>query len=179
MKNLKQYIEEKLVVNKNYDSYSTLRLDLIIDMLFNNIEKKDVSWNIEEGNKDVNINTNWIIAKMINTNMTAFLNADREHMINEAVKQFKMLPEIIHHDKFSRALLKNNVYDVFEPSDYAAECNKLFKMTDTDKNFTNKKAVLLNNMCMKLLMNEQYAIIFLYNEMNNNVWSVFIIEFKD
>ena len=178
MKNLKQYIEEKLIVNKGYDSYSTMRLDLI-DVLFNNIEKNDVSWSIEEDNKDVNINTNWIIARMINTNMHASFNSEREHMINDAVKQFKMLPEIIHHDKFSRALLKNTVYDEFEPSKYVDECNKLFKITDTDKNFTNKKAVLLNNMCMKLSMNELYAIIFLYNEMNNNVWSVFVIEFKN
>ena len=48
MKNLKQYIEEKLIVNKDYKIDNSMTS--LIDVLFNNIEDDDTTWEPGEDN---------------------------------------------------------------------------------------------------------------------------------
>ena len=93
-------------------------------------------------------------------------------MIADAYEAFKVLPEQIYKTKYIRAILKQHISE-----NYADECNKLFKITDKD--FTNKEVKLINDNAMRLSMNEQYTMLFLYNESKDTIMALFIMEFKD
>lgn len=177
MKNLKQYIEEKLIVfhpqldeklivNKNYkidDSVTGL-----IDVLFDNIEDDDTTWKPGEDN----IISHWVIRTMILDNLPQFLARQQQNMYADACEAFKVLPEQIYKTKYIRAILKQHISE-----NYADECNELLEITDKD--FTNKEVKLINDYVMRLSMNEQYTMLFLYNKSNNIVMTLFIMEFKD
>ena len=167
MKNLKQYIEEKLIINKNYkidDSMTGL-----INILFEDVDEEDETWKPGEDN----IIPYWVIDKMINDILSRFLVRQQRTMITNACEVFKVLPEQIYKTKYIRAILKQHISE----KNYADECNKLLKITDKD--FTNKEVKLINGYVMRLSMNEQYTMLFLYNKSNNIVMTLFIMEFKD
>ena len=167
MKSLNTYIQEKLVVNKNYkidDSMTGL-----IDVLFDNIEDEDETWKPGEDN----IIPYWVIARMINDNLQQFLARQQQKMIADAYEAFKVLPEQIYKTKYIRAILKQHISE-----NYADECNKLLEIT-TDKGFTYKEVKLINDNVMRLSMNKEYAMLFLYNKSNNSIMALFIMEFKD
>lgn len=166
MKRLNTYIEEKLIVNKNYkidDSMISL-----INMLFDNVDEEDTTW---KPDKD-DIFLHRVIQTMIYDNLSQFLARQQRNMYVDACDAFKVLPEHIYRTKYIRAILKQHITE-----NYADECNKLLEITDKD--FINKEVKLINDYVMRLSMNEQYAMLFLYNKSNNIVMALFIIEFKD
>ena len=167
MKNLKQYIEEKLIVNKNYkidDSITSL-----IDVLFDNIDEEDTTWKPEKDD----VIPYWIIHTMIYDNLPQFLARQQRKMVEDACEAFKILPYQIHRTKYKRAFIKQHITKNCDD-----ECNKLLEIT-TDKGFTNKEVKLINDYVMRLSMNEQYTMLFLYNKNNNAIMALFIMEFKD
>ena len=160
-------IDEKLVINKDYkidDSMTSL-----IDVLFNNIDEGDDIW---EAGKD-NIYSHWVIHTMIYDNLSQFLARQQQKMIADAYEAFKVLPEQIYKTKYIRAILKQHISE-----NYADECNKLLEIT-TDKGFTYKEVKLINDNVMRLSMNKEYAMLFLYNKSNNSIMALFIMEFKN
>ena len=166
MKSLIQHIQEKLIVNNNYkidDSMTSL-----IDVLINNIDEEDDTW---EAGKD-NIYSHWVIHTMIDDNLPQFLARQQRKMITDACEAFKVLPQQIYKTKYIRAILKQHISE-----NYADECNKLLEMTY--KGFTNKEVKLINDNVMRLSMNEQYTMLFLYNKSDNAIMAIFIMEFKD
>lgn len=159
-------VDEKLIVNKNYkidDSVTGL-----IDMLFDNIEDDDTIWKPGEDN----IIPYWVIDKMISDILSRFLARQQRTMITAACEAFKVLPGQIYKTKYIRAILKQHISE-----NYGDECNELLEITDKD--FTNKEVKLINDYVMRLSMNEQYTMLFLYNKSNNIVMTLFIMEFKD
>lgn len=167
MKSLKQHIEEKLIINKDYkidDSITSL-----IDVLFDNIDEEDTTWEPGEDN----IIPYWVIARMIDDNLSQYLARQQRTMITAASKAFKILPEQIYKTKYIRAILKQHISE-----NYADECNKLLKIT-ADKGFTYKEVKLINDNVMRLSMNEQYTMLFLYNKSKNTIMALFIMEFKN
>ena len=167
MKNLNKYIEEKLIVNKDYkidDSITSL-----IDVLFDNIDEEDTTWKPEEDN----VIPYWVIHTMIYDNLPQFLARQQRKMIADACEAFKVLPEQIYKTKYIRAVIKQHI-----PENYVDECNKLLEIT-TDKCFTYKEVKLINDNVMRLSMNEQYVMLFLYNKSKNTIMAIFIMEFKD
>jgi len=166
MKSLIQHIAEKLIVNKNYkidDSMTGL-----INMLFDNIEEKDTTWNPLKDD----IFLHRVIQTMINDNLSRFLARQQRNMYVDACDAFKVLPEHIYRTKYVRAIIKQHITE-----NYADECNKLLEITDKD--FINKEVKLINDYVMRLSMNEQYTMLFLYNKSNNAIMAIFIMEFKD
>ena len=177
MKNLKQYIEEKLIiipsqvnekliVNKDYKIDNSMTG--LIDVFFDNIDEEDTTWEPGEDN----IIPYWVIARMIDDNLQQFLARQQQKMIADASEAFKVLPQQIYKTKYIRAILKQHISE-----NYADECNKLFEITD--KGFTNKEVKLINDNAMRLSMNEQYTMLFLYNESKDTIMALFIMEFKD
>lgn len=166
MKSLKQHIEEKLIINKDYKIDNSMTG--LIDVLFDNIEDEDETWKPGEDN----IIPYWVIARMINDNLQQFLARQQQKMIADACEAFKILPQQIYKTKYIRAILKQHISE-----NYTDECNKLLKITDKD--FTNKEVKLINDNVMRLSMNEQYTMLFLYNKSNNAIMAIFIMEFKD
>lgn len=167
MKSFKQHIQEKLIVNKGYkvdDSVTGL-----IDVLFDNIDEEDTTWEPGEDN----IIPYWVIARMIDDNLSHFLARQQRKMITDACEAFKVLPEQIYKTKYIRAILKQHI-----SKNYADEFNKLLEIT-TDKGFTYKEVKLINDNVMRLSMNKEYAMLFLYNKSNNSIMALFIMEFKD
>jgi len=166
MKSLIQHIAEKLIVNKNYkidDSMTGL-----INMLFDNIDDNDTTWNPLKDD----IFLHRVIQTMIYDNLSRFLARQQRNMYVDACDAFKVLPEHIYRTKYVRAILKQHITE-----NYADECNKLFEITDKD--FINKEVKLINDYVMRLSMNEQYTMLFLYNKSNNAIMAIFIMEFKD
>ena len=159
-------IDEKLVINKDYKIDNSMTS--LIDILFNNIDEEDITWEPGEDN----IIPYWIIARMIDDNLPQFLARQQRKMITDACEAFKVLPEQIYKTKYIRAILKQHISE-----NYADECNKLLKMTY--KGFTNKEVKLINDNVMRLSMNEQYTMLFLYNKSDNAIMTIFIMEFKN
>ena len=188
MKDLKQYIEEnlvifhpqvdeklvvfhpqvdeKLIVNKNYKIDNSITS--LIDVLFDNIDEEDTTWQPEKDD----VIPYWIIHTMIYDNLPQFLARQQRTMITNACEAFKVLPEHIYRTKYVRAIIKQHITE-----NYADKCNKLLEITDED--FTNKEVKLINDYVMRLSMNEQYIMLFLYNKSNNAVMALFIMEFKN
>ena len=166
MKSLKQHIQEKLVVNKNYKIDNSITS--LVDVFFDNINEEDITWEPGEDN----IIPYWVIARMIDDNLSQFLARQQRTMITDASKAFKVLPEQIYKTKYIRAILKQHISE-----NYADECDKLLNITD--KGFTNKEVKLINDNVMRLSMNEQYTMLFLYNKSDNAIMAIFIMEFKN
>lgn len=167
MKSLKQHIQEKLIVNKNYKIDNSITN--LVDVFFNNIEDEDETWKPGEDN----IIPYWVIARMINDNLQQFLARQQQKMIADANEAFKVLPQQVYKTKYIRGILKQHISD-----NYSDEFNKLLEIT-TDKGFTYKEVKLINDNVMRLSMNEQYTMLFLYNKSNNTIMAIFIMEFKD
>lgn len=167
MKSLKQHIQEKLIINKDYkidDSVTSL-----IDVLFDNIDEEDTTWKPGEDN----VIPYWVIHTMIYDNLPQFLARQQQKMIEDTCETFKILPKQIYKTKYIRAIIKQHI-----PEKYADECNKLLEIT-ADKGFTYKEVKLINDNVMRLSMNEQYVMLFLYNKSKNIIMAIFIMEFKN
>lgn len=166
MKSLNTYVQEKLVVNKDYKIGNSITS--LIDVLFDNIDEEDTTW--KPGEDD--IIPYWVIHTMIYDNLPQFLARQQRKMIEDACEAFKLLPEQIYRTKYVRAIIKQHIAEK-----YTDECNELLEITD--KCFTNKEVKLITDNVMRLSMNEQYTMLFLYNKTNNVIMAIFIMEFKD
>jgi hypothetical protein len=166
MKTLIQHIAEKLIINKNYKIDNSITS--LIDVLFDNIDEEDTTWKPEKDD----IIPYWVIHTMIYDNLPQFLARQQRDMITNACEAFKILPDQIYRTKYVRAIIKQHITE-----NYADECNELLKITD--KCFTNKEVKLITDNVMRLSMNEQYTMLFLYNKTNNVIMAIFIMEFKD
>ena len=167
MKSLNTYIKEKLIINKDYkidDSITSL-----VDVLFDNIDEEDTTW---KPGKD-NVIPYWVIHTMIDDNLAQYLARQQRQMIADACEAFKILPEQIYKTKYIRAVIKQHITE-----NYVDECNKLLEIT-ADKGFTYKEVKLINDNVMRLSMNEQYVMLFLYNKSKNTIMALFIMEFKN
>ena len=109
----------------------------------------------------------------INDNLQQFVARQQQKMFSVPYEALKVLPQQIYKTKYIRAILKQHISE-----NYTDECNKLLKIT-TDKGFTYKEVKLINNNVMRLSMNEQYTMLFLYNKSKNTIMAIFIMEFKD
>lgn len=174
MKSLIQHLNERLLINKDYKEVNG-DIEKIINKLFENTEYSDIEW---DGTQDIKYKD--VTADMIDVAFDGYSKTDRFRMYDKIITTFKFMPSKISTKNYKRAIRK--IYVDIE-SEYADEITDLYKKlynraTCTNHDFSIKNCNLIDDHVYSMIMNDMYMVIFLLNEKTNEMFELFIIEFK-
>ena len=168
MKTLNEYIEERLIINKNYKGFDNRIIDIIKELL-DNPEDDDIKF---DGSYEMFYFQ--IITDMINTTYDAYSMKAKQTMYDKIRKAYKFMPNKISTTNYKRALRK--LY-IDTESNYSDEINELYEyLIDNKDKYSIKNCELGNGDLFSMIMNETYILSFLLNEKTNEIFELFIIE---
>lgn len=170
MKALNEYINERLIINKNYKGFDDNITD-IIKKLLDNPEEQDIKWEAP-----YNIFYLSVITDMIETIFDGYGMRARQVMCDKIRKTYKFMPNKITTDNYNRGLRK--LY-VDTESEYSGEISELYEyLNDNKDKYSIKNCELGEGHLFSMIMNETYLLSFFLNEKTNEIFELFIIEFK-
>ena len=170
MKTLNEYIEERLIVNKNYKGFDNRIIDIIKELL-DNPEDDDIKF---DGSYEIFYFQ--VITDMIETTYGAYGMKAKQNMYDKIRKTYKFMPNKISTKNYKRALRK--LY-VDTESEYSGEISELYEyLNDNKDKYSIKNCKLNEGHLFSMIMNEKYLLSFLLNEKTNEIFELFIIEFK-
>lgn len=179
MKSLNEYIEErlvifpsqvdeKLVINKDYNSPEDNIIDDIINDLFMNPDEEDVEW---DGKSDIFYKNN--IEDMIDNTFVSY-SSRQKHQMKDAISKFKYVPQIFKPNEYIWALRK---FFVDDTSLHENKIHKLYEYIRSDENnFTVKDIDLIDDNVFTLATSEKYVIVFTRHSKTKEIFDLFIIE---
>lgn len=170
MKTLNEYIEERLLVNKNFKGFDN-RINDIIKELFDNPEDDDIQF---DGSYEIFYFI--VITDMIEAIFEGYWTRAKQMMCDKIRKTYKFMPNKISPQNYKRALRKPYIDT---ESDYSDEINELYECLINSKDkYSIKNCELGEGHLFSMIMNETYLLSFFLNEKTNEIFELFIIEFK-
>ena len=170
MKTLKEYIEERLLVNKDYKGPGDEIINIIKE-LFDNPEDEDITF---DGSYEIFYFQ--VITDMIETTYGAYGMKAKQNMYDRIRKTYKFVPNKISIKNYKRALIKPYIDT---ESNYSDEINELYEnLIDSKDKYSIKNCELGEGHLFSMIMNETYLLSFFLNEKTNEIFELFIIECK-
>ena len=170
MKSLNEYIEERLIVNKNFKGFDNRITDIIKELL-DNPEDEDIKF---DGAYEIFYFQ--VINDMIETTYDAYGMRAKQTMYDNIRKTYKFMPNKISIDNYNRGLRK--LY-VDTESEYSGEISELYEyLNDNKDKYSIKNCELGDGHLFSMIMNEKYLMNFILNEKTNEIFELFIIECK-
>lgn len=170
MKSFSKYIEERLIINKNFKGFDDNITD-IIKKLLDNPEEQDIKWKAP-----YSIFYLSVITDMIETIFEAYGMKAKQTMCDKIRKTYKFMPNKISIDNYNRGLRK--LY-VDAESSYSDEITELYEyLNDNKDKYSIKNCELGDGNLFSMIMNEKYLMNFVLNENTNEIFELFIVEFK-
>lgn len=171
MKTLNEYIEERLVINKNFKGFDNRIIDIIKELL-DNPEEQDIKWE-SPYNNIFYLN---VITDMIETIFEGYGMRAKQVMCDKIRKTYKFMPNKISTTNYKRALRK--LY-IDTESNYSDEINELYEyLIDNKDKYSIKNCELGEGHLFSMIMNETYILSFFLNEKTHEIFELFIIECK-
>ena len=177
MKTLIQHLNEKLIINKDYtglgNDYEEFddRIVEIIEELLDNPEDEDIKFSAAYG-----IIYFSVITDMIETTYEAYSMRTKKNMCDKIQKTHKFIPPTISSINYKRALRKPYI-DM--ESQYLKEIKELYEyLIDNNDKCSIKNCDLGDGNLFSTVTNEKYLFSFLLNEKTDEMFELFIIEFK-
>ena len=177
MKTLIQYLNEKLIINKDYtglgNDYEEFddRIVDIIKELLDNPEDEDIKFDAAYG-----IIYFSVVTDMIETTYEAYGMRTKKNMCDKIRKTHKFIPASISSIDYKRALRKPYI-DM--ESQYLKEIKELYEyLIDNNDKCSIKNCDLGDGNLFSTVTNEKYLFSFLLNEKTGEMFELFIIEFK-
>ncbi len=170
MRTLKEYIEERLIINKNYKGPNDGIINIIKE-LFDNPEDDDTTF---DGSYEIFYFR--VIAGMIKTTYGAYGMKAKQNMYDKIRKTCNFMPNKISTQNYKRALIKPYIDT---ESNYSDEINELYEyLIDNKDKYSIKNCELGEGHLFSMIMNETYVLSFFLNEKTNEIFELFIIECK-
>lgn len=173
MISLNEYINEKLIVTKDYKEHTKEQTSCkeMINTIFTNPEYDDIEYDSSDGRRLV---VGDIIDDMIKINFDGYSRREQNEMYNKIVTSFKVLPKEIYASNYIRAIKKSNIST---ESKYDSLIWTLFKEFAQQETSTYRCCSLDVYHAMYLMMNEKYMLFFLVNTRASEVYGLFLLEF--
>lgn len=170
MKTLNEYIEERLIINKNYKGFDNRIIDIIKELL-GNPEDDDIKF---DGSYEIFYLS--VITDMIETIFEGYGMRAKQVMWDKIRKTYKFMPNKISTTNYKRALRK--LY-IDTESNYSDEINELYEyLIDNKDKYSIKNCELGEGHLFSMIMNETYILSFFLNEKTHEIFELFIIECK-
>lgn len=170
MKTLNEYIEERLIINKNYKGFDNRIIDIIKELL-DNPEDDDIKF---DGSYEIFYLS--VITDMIETIFEGYGMRAKQVMWDKIRKTYKFMPNKISTTNYKRALRK--LY-IDTESNYSDEINELYEyLIDNKDKYSIKNCELGEGHLFSMIMNETYILSFFLNEKTHEIFELFIIECK-
>lgn len=170
MKALNEYINERLLVNKDYKEPDNGIIN-IIKKLLDNPEDDDIKF---DGSYEIFYLS--VITDMIETIFEGYGMRAKQVMCDKIRKTYKFMPNKISTTNYNRALRK--LY-VDTESEYSGEISELYEyLNDNKDKYSIKNCELGEGHLFSMIMNETYLLSFFINEKTNEIFELFIIECK-
>ena len=177
MRTLTKYLNEKLIINKDYtglgNDYEEFddRIVDIIKELLDNPEDEDIKFDAAYGIIYIHV-----ILDMIETTYDAYSMKTKNNMLAKIRKKHKFIPSTIRPTDYKRALRKPYI-DM--ESEYLKEIKELYEyLIDNNDKCSIKNCDLGDGNLFSTVTNEKYLFSFLLNEKTGEMFELFIIEFK-
>ena len=170
MKTLNEYIEERLVINKNFKGFDNRIIDIIKELL-DNPEDDDIKF---DGSYEIFYLS--VITDMIETIFEGYGMRAKQIMWDKIRKTYKFMPNKISTTNYKRALRK--LY-IDTESNYSDEITELYEyLIDNKDKYSIKNCELGEGHLFSMIMNETYILSFFLNEKTHEIFELFIIECK-
>lgn len=179
MKTLSNYIEEKLVINKNYNADNNVDKEVtnMFDTLLNDPESNDITYD-----KSC-INGGGVVSDML---YTSFQEVYSKKVINEMYNKIVTtvdIPSAIFNDKYDTAIEKVNI--TYE-SKYNDMIYDILQLLSNNTSFDTKTIKIhKNDIICQYAKNEQYMCMIIadssWNKTDTNwneIYSMFLIRYK-
>ena len=167
---LNEFIEERLVINKDYKGFDN-RINDIIKELLDNPEDDDIQC---DGTYEIFYFQ--VITDMIEIIYDAYGIKAKQNMYDKIRKTYKFMPYKISPQNYKQVLRK--LY-IDTKSNYSDEINELYEYLINSKDkYSIKNCELGDGHLFQMIMNETYLLSFFLNEKTNEIFELFIIEFK-
>ncbi len=169
MKTLSNYIEEKLVVNKNYN-VNKEEVTNMFDTLLNDTEHNDITYD-----KSC-IHGEWMLSNML---YVSFQEIYSKKAINEMYNKIVTtvdIPSAIFNDEYDTAIEKVNI--TYE-SKYEDMIYDILESLSNDTSFDTKTIKIHNNdIICQYAKNEQYMCMIIVDTNWQEIYSMFLIRYK-
>ena len=167
MKPLNEFIEERLIINKNFNDDN--EINDVIDKLFDNVEHDDIMY-------DYDLDYEWVIKDVIQCEMSGYSSIQQKKMIDKIIYNTQYFPRKVYKIDYDRGLRKT---DVDAQSDYVRDVIKLHDLITTSKFYNTKTINLIDNNVFKVCTDDYHIVMFLMNTDTYEIFSVVIIETKN